>query len=856
MKVNVTKNAVSITEYNQINSGERGVNICKFQLPEEFSSLSVTASFNNIPVPVCDGECIIPTLKKGTAILGVYAYKENAEGVELMYSPKPTAFYVNEGSYSDEIGREEMPSLSDYEKICKSFTDSVLKNLEDVEKTTNKTETITEKSTHDQYPTAKAVYDLVGDNQGSGEIPENVQEQLVSGENIKTINGVSLLGSGNINIEGTSVDGIPAEVVNSIGQTVRYKDITDTFTLKTGGIQTSSGKFVSGKTTGKGTDFFAVTKGEKYRVTGCFTWSWGLIALYSEANDGNKEFIKSLGYYQNGNMDGAGSIEYTIPETEIKCDNYNQPILGDDGNPIELTVTHMICSTSNTVDSSLIVEKEVTELKSVQEELEDVREEIQSFSGSNKVAIDIVQNGESIKAFTVENGGLNESGTTNSVTTRKRTGFIPVYGNNIRLSVPQGLLAYIWEFDENKSFVKYDGWHTGTVEYEVSNPYIRLTVKNDKSDNTITTEQVQEIVVAEYSPLFDESGEDTDTQNNTEVVLTEAENLACEKFSSLFVSTTGRTESLIFFTDPHLCTSLDFKPSFASTLDRIKAVYNSIPVSTCVCGGDWISTGNTKENAVSLLGKIDCAMRSRFKKYINVLGNHDTNYMGYEYGESGGNRDEAANCILTNKTPSNLWYRNHGRNYFTVDGDCTKFYVFDTGIDDWHYVYGIGNVDDWYTQVLGMTVTEYKNEQIDWFAKSLWEDDPERCAFLLHVGSSKYVATSFVNNITSIAKAFNDKTSITYNNITYDFSETTGHLYFALAGHAHVDMQYVANDIPVVLTVDLAAKDAPTEEIRPAYDLVLADYGANKLRLVRVGGKLNHSTDDFDENNIRTFDMA
>ncbi len=173
MKVNVTKNSVSITEYSTINSGERGVNLCEFQLPEEFSSLSVTAAFNNIPVPVCDGRCIIPTLKKGTVVLGVYAYKENADGVELMYSPKPTAFYVNEGSYSEEIGGEEIPTISEYEKFCKMFADSLLENVKDGETLANKTQQITEASTHDQYPTAKAVYDYVSEST-EGMSKENV----------------------------------------------------------------------------------------------------------------------------------------------------------------------------------------------------------------------------------------------------------------------------------------------------------------------------------------------------------------------------------------------------------------------------------------------------------------------------------------------------------------------------------------------------------------------------------------------------------------------------------------------------------------------------------------------------------
>ncbi|MBR4286666.1 MAG: hypothetical protein IKT55_03045 [Clostridia bacterium] len=166
MKVKVTKDTVIITEYTPVNAGERGVNLCELQLPEEFKSLTVTAAFNNIPVPVKEGECIIPTLPKGTVVLGVYAYKESVQGVELMYSPKPTAFYVNEGSYTDEVAVEENPTVGEYEKYCHQFGTALLEKVEGHEKALNKISAITESSTHDQYPSAKAVYDLVEAEKG------------------------------------------------------------------------------------------------------------------------------------------------------------------------------------------------------------------------------------------------------------------------------------------------------------------------------------------------------------------------------------------------------------------------------------------------------------------------------------------------------------------------------------------------------------------------------------------------------------------------------------------------------------------------------------------------------------------
>ncbi len=174
MKVIVTKEAVVIAEYSCINEGEVCVNTCYFDLPECFEGLSVTAAFNNIPVPITDNQCNIPSLKKGTVTLGVYAYTEDETGVTLMYSPKPTVFYVNPGSYSEEIGVEEIPTVTEFEQYCRSFFGEMQKLLVDTEQTSNKVTEITEESTHEQYPSAKAVYDLFGNIEVSGGVVSGV----------------------------------------------------------------------------------------------------------------------------------------------------------------------------------------------------------------------------------------------------------------------------------------------------------------------------------------------------------------------------------------------------------------------------------------------------------------------------------------------------------------------------------------------------------------------------------------------------------------------------------------------------------------------------------------------------------
>lgn len=158
MKVIITKETVVIAEYSCINEGEVCVNTCYFDLPECFEGLCVTAAFNNIPVPVTDNKCNIPSLKKGTVTLGVYAYREDENGVTLMYSPKPTVFYVNQGSYSEEIGVEETPSVTEFEKYCTQFSEMAMGILEGAEMPSNKVTEITKESTDEQYPSAKATY--------------------------------------------------------------------------------------------------------------------------------------------------------------------------------------------------------------------------------------------------------------------------------------------------------------------------------------------------------------------------------------------------------------------------------------------------------------------------------------------------------------------------------------------------------------------------------------------------------------------------------------------------------------------------------------------------------------------------
>lgn len=291
----------------------------------------------------------------------------------------------------------------------------------------------------------------------------------------------------------------------------------------------------------------------------------------------------------------------------------------------------------------------------------------------------------------------------------------------------------------------------------------------------------------------------------------------CKEYASRINEATGKTEQFLFFTDPHYGGKYQLSGDTLKGLRQIAEVYNNTPTSMCVSGGDWLNDSNTKENACWQLGVIDGMMKSLFDRYVMLIGNHDTNYQGKEYMESGADgtydMDEHLKCVLPQNVLRNLWHRRQGESYFIVDGDCTKFYAFDTGLD-------------WYTDM-----DAYRWEQLDWFASDLLSTNPEHSAALLHIaGLSASAPTPFIENITQISKAYNTRKSVTLNGKTYDFSAATGKFNFLLGGHRHKDSVYVCNDTVIVLTTNLRAVSSVL-----TFDLVLVDYAAEKIHMVRVG---------------------
>ncbi len=283
----------------------------------------------------------------------------------------------------------------------------------------------------------------------------------------------------------------------------------------------------------------------------------------------------------------------------------------------------------------------------------------------------------------------------------------------------------------------------------------------------------------------------------------------CAEFSAK-LNNTDKIESFVFFTDPHLLDGNFNESKMHEYLQTVEQYYKCTPTSFVLCGGDWIGNSDTQEVACFKLGYLDGYCRALFSPYYPVNGNHDINEQG--------KLDENSALYtgkLSNETVRNLMYRENGAVYYRFEGTQTAFFVFDTSS--------------------AMYITdEYKQEQLAWFAEKLLEEQKEHIALALHIGfdlseTSEYNASSFTNQIMTIANAYNAKTTTTVSGNEYDFSGCDGMVKFALCGHIHDDYSQEVHGIPLIATANMQDGGTPT------FEMCLANYDANVLHLVRVG---------------------
>ena len=174
---------------------ELEVNITKieFEFPSSMDGLVKKAFFTQEDVSkevlLLTNECDIPSevlFKQGQVRLGVIAYETDGNVLKERFNPTPCYFQVDEGSLIDADNTEPI-TPTDKEQIEQALT-----NLQN-----------------------------------------NKQDTLVSGENIKTINNESLLGSGNLEVITDLSDYYTKEQTNDLLDTKQDKTSMNEYYKKT-----------------------------------------------------------------------------------------------------------------------------------------------------------------------------------------------------------------------------------------------------------------------------------------------------------------------------------------------------------------------------------------------------------------------------------------------------------------------------------------------------------------------------------------------------------------------------------------------------------------------------------------------
>lgn len=125
MEIYVAKNHVDIIQNESINKNEYNVNTCNFTFEEAYSNLVKKALFTNAKgktyeMLITNNICQIPSEvldEIGLVVVGVYGYETQNEELVLRYSPKPSTFFVQDGSYKDDAENTSVPTPTELEQI-------------------------------------------------------------------------------------------------------------------------------------------------------------------------------------------------------------------------------------------------------------------------------------------------------------------------------------------------------------------------------------------------------------------------------------------------------------------------------------------------------------------------------------------------------------------------------------------------------------------------------------------------------------------------------------------------------------------------------------------------------------------
>ena len=269
-------------------------------------------------------------------------------------------------------------------------------------------------------------------------------------------------------------------------------------------------------------------------------------------------------------------------------------------------------------------------------------------------------------------------------------------------------------------------------------------------------------------------------------------------------------ESFLFFTDPHLLGSdnrfdQDIRNQLVSSFGLAKQLFEALPLSFCLCGGDWLNSGDTQGRAKEKLLFADAQMKKFFSPYYKMMGNHDTNYQGVVSDRDSSRGD------LSRQFIDNEYFSETGSAYYTINGKCSELFVLDSGLD-------------WDT-----SLNEYRVSQLYWLGSELKKSTSAHKIVGIHMFYNDVPdITPLAEELVALIEAFNTRGKYIIMDNEYDFSESSGTIHFVITGHCHVDFIEYFKGIPIIGTCKFINKSNP-------FDLLILNYNNGIVDLIRVG---------------------
>lgn len=281
------------------------------------------------------------------------------------------------------------------------------------------------------------------------------------------------------------------------------------------------------------------------------------------------------------------------------------------------------------------------------------------------------------------------------------------------------------------------------------------------------------------------------------------------KFNSLW-SNTHEKDCFLFFTDPHLLSSKNrFTESTRSQLvnqfSYVKTIYDNLPISFCLCGGDWLNSGDTQEVARQKLLYADEQMKSLFNHYYKMMGNHDTNYQGIVSSSDKSRGDFQRDFV------DNYYFSETKSAYYSFVSNSTEYYILDSGLD--------------WTAALD----DYRIEQLNWLANELCGSGIEHKAIGIHMFYNEPDIMPMSVEIASICTAYNSRGEYSLGESVIDFKQARGKVHFIFSGHRHKDFLEYIDGIPIVGTCNFLFENTPT------FEVCVVDYNTGYLEMIREG---------------------